>query len=62
MDLVLHVTRFQLRAFLRNRRARMLTLIFPLILLALLGGRLPRRRNDGQRGEDRLPRSSSSPA
>jgi ABC-2 type transport system permease protein len=38
MDLVLHVTRFQLRAFLRNRRARMLTLIIPLILLALLAG------------------------
>src|SRR6201986_641356 len=36
MDLVLHVTRFQLRAFLRNRRARMLTLVIPLILLALL--------------------------
>jgi ABC-2 type transport system permease protein len=38
MDLVLHVTRFQLRAFLRNRRARMLTLVIPLILLALLAG------------------------
>ena len=38
MDLVLHVTRFQLRAFLRNRRARMLTLVIPLILLCLLAG------------------------
>jgi len=38
MGLVLHVTRFQLRAFLRNRRARMFTLIIPLILLALLAG------------------------
>lgn len=38
MDLVLHVTRFQLRAFLRNRRARMMTLVIPLLLLALLAG------------------------
>ncbi len=38
MDLVLHVTRYQLRAYLRNRRARMFTLIIPLILLALLAG------------------------
>jgi ABC-2 type transport system permease protein len=38
MDLVLHVTRFQLRAFLRNKRARMLTLVIPLILLCLLAG------------------------
>jgi len=38
MDLVLHVTRFQLRAFLRNRRARMFTMVIPLILLALLAG------------------------
>ncbi len=38
MDLVLHVTRFQLRAFLRNRKARMFTLVIPLILLALLAG------------------------
>jgi ABC-2 type transport system permease protein len=38
MDLVLHVTRFQLRAYMRNRRARMFTLIIPLILLALLAG------------------------
>jgi ABC-2 type transport system permease protein len=38
MDLVLHVTRFQLRAFLRNRRARMFTLVIPLILLVLLAG------------------------
>jgi ABC-2 type transport system permease protein len=38
MDLVLHVTRFQLRAYLRNRRARMFTLVIPLILLALLAG------------------------
>jgi ABC-2 type transport system permease protein len=38
MDLVLHVTRFQLRAFLRNRKARMFTLVIPLVLLALLAG------------------------
>jgi ABC-2 type transport system permease protein len=38
MDLVIHVTRFQLRAYLRNRRARMFTLVIPLILLALLAG------------------------
>ena len=38
MDLVLHVTRFQLRAYMRNRRARMFTVIIPLILLALLAG------------------------
>jgi ABC-2 type transport system permease protein len=38
MDLVLHVTRFQLRAFLRNKRARMFTLVIPLILLCLLAG------------------------
>jgi ABC-2 type transport system permease protein len=38
MDLVLHVTRYNLRAFLRNRRARMFTLVIPLILLALLAG------------------------
>ena len=38
MDLVIHVTRFQLRAFMRNRRARMFTLVIPLILLALLAG------------------------
>ena len=38
MDLVLHVTRFNLRAYLRNRRARMFTLVIPLILLALLAG------------------------
>jgi ABC-2 type transport system permease protein len=38
MDLVLHVTRFQLRAYLRNRKARMLTLVIPLILLVLLAG------------------------
>jgi ABC-2 type transport system permease protein len=38
MDLVMHVTRFQLRAYLRNRRARMFTLVIPLILLALLAG------------------------
>jgi ABC-2 type transport system permease protein len=38
MDLVLHVTRFQLRAFMRNRKARMFTLVIPLILLALLAG------------------------
>ncbi len=38
MDLVLHVTKFQLRAFLRNKRARMFTLVIPLILLCLLAG------------------------
>jgi ABC-2 type transport system permease protein len=38
MDLVIHVTRFQLRAFLRNKRARMFTLVIPLILLCLLAG------------------------
>lgn len=38
MDMVLHVTRFQLRAFLRNRKARMFTLVIPVILLALLAG------------------------
>lgn len=38
MDMVLHVTRFQLRAFLRNKKARMFTLVIPLILLALLAG------------------------
>src|ERR1700748_140430 len=38
MDLVLHVTRFNLRAYMRNRRARMFTIVIPLILLALLAG------------------------
>src|SRR6201996_9329358 len=38
MVLVLHVTRFQLRAFLRTKRARMFTLVIPLILLCLLAG------------------------
>ena len=38
MDLVWHVTRYQLRAFRRNRRARMFTLVIPLVLLALLAG------------------------
>jgi ABC-2 type transport system permease protein len=38
MDLVLHVTRFNLRAYLRNRKARLLTLVIPLILLGLLAG------------------------
>jgi ABC-2 type transport system permease protein len=38
MDLVLHVTRYNLRAFLRNRKARMLTIVIPLILLGLLAG------------------------
>lgn len=38
MDLVLHVTRYNLRAYLRNRRARMLTIVVPLILLGLLAG------------------------
>ncbi|MBS1887303.1 MAG: ABC transporter permease [Actinobacteria bacterium] len=38
MDMVLHVTRYQLRAFLRNRRARMFTIVIPVLLLALLAG------------------------
>ena len=38
MDLVLHVTRYNLRAYLRNRKARMLTLVIPLVLLGLLAG------------------------
>jgi ABC-2 type transport system permease protein len=38
MDLVLHTTRYGMLAFLRNKRARMFTLIFPLILLAVFAG------------------------
>ena len=38
MDLILHVTRYNLRAYLRNRKARMLTIVIPLILLGLLAG------------------------
>jgi ABC-2 type transport system permease protein len=38
MDLVLHTTRYGLRAYLRNRKARMFTLFFPLILLVVFDG------------------------
>jgi ABC-2 type transport system permease protein len=38
MDLVLHTTRYGLRAFARNRKARMLTLVFPLLLLVIFEG------------------------
>jgi ABC-2 type transport system permease protein len=38
MELVLHTTRYGLRAFRRNRKARMMTLIFPLILLVIFDG------------------------
>jgi ABC-2 type transport system permease protein len=38
MDLVLHTTRYGLRAYLRDRRARMFTLVFPLILLVIFDG------------------------
>jgi ABC-2 type transport system permease protein len=38
MDLVLHTTRYGLRAYLRDRRARMFTLVFPLILLVVFDG------------------------
>lgn len=38
MSLVLHTTRYGLLAFLRNRRARLLTLAFPLLLLVIFEG------------------------
>ncbi len=38
MDLVLHTTKYGLRAYMRNRKARMLTLFFPLILLVVFDG------------------------
>lgn len=38
MSLVLHTTRYGLRAFARNRKARMLTLVFPLLLLVIFEG------------------------
>jgi ABC-2 type transport system permease protein len=38
MDLVLHTTRYGMLAFLRNKRARMFSLIFPLILLGVFAG------------------------
>jgi ABC-2 type transport system permease protein len=38
MNLVLHTTRFGLLAFRRNRRARLLTLVFPLLLLVIFDG------------------------
>ncbi len=38
MELVLHTTRYGLRAFRRNRKARLMTLVFPLILLVIFDG------------------------
>jgi len=38
MNLVLHTTRFGLLAFRRNRRARLLTLVFPILLLVIFDG------------------------
>jgi len=38
MSLVLHTTRYGLRAFARNRKARLLTLFFPLLLLVIFEG------------------------
>lgn len=38
MSLVFHATRFGLLAFKRNRRARLLTLVFPLLLLVIFDG------------------------
>jgi ABC-2 type transport system permease protein len=38
MSLVLHTTRYTLLAFRRNRRARLLTLVFPLLLLVIFDG------------------------
>ena len=38
MSLVLHTTRFGLLAFRRNRRARLLTLVFPILLLVVFDG------------------------
>ncbi len=38
MSLVLHATRYGLIAFKRNRRARLLTLVFPILLLVIFDG------------------------
>lgn len=38
MNLVLHTTRYGLIAFRRNRRARLLTLVFPVLLLVIFDG------------------------
>lgn len=38
MSLVVHTTRYGLLAFRRNRRARLLTLVFPVLLLVILDG------------------------
>lgn len=38
MNVVLHTTRFGLLAFRRNRRARLLTLVFPVLLLVIFDG------------------------
>lgn len=38
MSLVLHTTKYGLMAFRRNRRARLLTLVFPLLLLVIFDG------------------------
>jgi ABC-2 type transport system permease protein len=38
MNLVLHTTRYGLIAFKRNRRARLLTLVFPILLLVIFDG------------------------
>ncbi len=38
MDLVLHNTKFTLQALARNRRARLMTMVFPLLLLVIFDG------------------------
>jgi ABC-2 type transport system permease protein len=38
MSLVLHTTKYGLVAFRRNRRARLLTLVFPILLLVIFDG------------------------
>lgn len=38
MNLVLHTTKYGLTAFRRNRKARLLTLVFPLLLLVIFDG------------------------
>jgi ABC-2 type transport system permease protein len=38
MNLVLHTTKYGLIAFRRNRRARLLTLVFPILLLVIFDG------------------------
>lgn len=38
MALALHVTRYNLRAFARNKRARVFTVVLPLVLLVFLAG------------------------